>query len=108
MNPNFSLSMTSRYFGVEVAKYVTPDGVEIAYLRRRFIPLPDRYSTIGVHNVIAHERPDLIAFQHIGDAEQFWRIADPNAVLRPEELTETVGRSLRITLAEGIPVASNA
>jgi hypothetical protein len=108
MSPNPFLAMTSRYYGVETAKYIMPDGTEVAYLRRRFIPLPDRYSTIGIHVVKDGERPDLVAFQHLGDAEQFWRIADPNAVLRPEELTETTGKSLRITLAEGVPGPSNA
>jgi len=99
---------TSRYYGVEIVKRTEPDGREVAYLRRRFIPLPDSYSTLQEHVVQPGERPDHIAFQYIGDPEQFWRIADPNAVLRPEELTDTPGEKLRITLAEGIPGPSNA
>jgi hypothetical protein len=42
------------------------------------------------------------------DAEQFWRIADANAALHPNELTAQPGRRLRITLPEGIPGPSNA
>jgi hypothetical protein len=99
--PNFPI--TSRYYGIEVAKFTTADGDEIAYLRRRFIPLPDRYVTLQEHVVTQDERPDNVTFRFFGDAEQFWRLADPNTVLRPEELTETAGRRLRITLAEGIP-----
>ena len=34
---------------------------------------------------------------------QFWRVCDANAAMRPDELTETIGRRLRITLPEGIP-----
>ena len=39
----------------------------------------------------------------LGDAEQFWRICDANRAMRPDELTETTGRRLRITLPEDIP-----
>ena len=42
------------------------------------------------------------------DPEQFWRLCDANAAMRPDELTESVGRRLRITLPEGIPGVSNA
>ena len=51
------------------------------------------------------ERLDNIAAQYLGDPEQFWRICDANGAMRPDELTETVGRRLRITLPEGIPGA---
>ncbi|MFZ1707308.1 MAG: LysM domain-containing protein, partial [Anaerolineae bacterium] len=55
------------------------------------------------HTVAEGERPDLIAAAYLGDPEQFWRLCDANGVMRPEELTEEVGRRLRITLPEGIP-----
>jgi hypothetical protein len=32
-----------------------------------------------------------------------WRLCDANGAMRPDELTETPGRRLRITLPEGIP-----
>ena len=54
------------------------------------------------------ERLDIIAAQHLGDPEQFWRLCDANGAMRPDELTETVGRRLRITLPEGIPGPRNA
>jgi hypothetical protein len=38
----------------------------------------------------------------------FWRICDANGAMQPEELTQTVGRRLRITLPEGIPTTPNA
>jgi hypothetical protein len=31
-----------------------------------------------------------------------WRICDANDAMRPDELMETIGRRLRITLPEGI------
>ena len=55
------------------------------------------------HTSSQGERLDNIAAQYLGDPEQFWRLCDANGALRPGELTETVGRRLRITLPEGIP-----
>jgi len=46
---------------------------------------------------------DQIAAREMGDPEAFWRICDSNAAMRPDALTETIGRRLRITLPEGIP-----
>ena len=86
----------------------TADGKTIVYLRRRFVPPPERFALLSEHIVTEGERLDNIAAQYLGDPEQFWRICDANGAMRPEELTETVGRRLRITLPEGIPGAPNA
>jgi len=48
------------------------------------------------------ERLDHIAAHYFGDPELFWRICDANRAMRPEELTETEGRRLLITLPEGV------
>jgi hypothetical protein len=93
---------TSRYHGVEIAKLALPDGREIAHLRRRFVPDPERFALLHERVVAAGERPDHLAASELGDPEAFWRIADSNRALKPEELAE-VGRRLRITLPEGIP-----
>lgn len=99
---------TSRYYGIETATMETEDGKTVVYLERRFIPQPDRYEEIREYTVTEGDRPDNIAALQMGDPEQSWRIADPNNVMRPEELTDEVGRKLRITLPEGIPGAQNA
>jgi len=44
----------------------------------------------------------------LGDPELFWRVCDANRAMRPDELTETIGRRLRITLPEGIPATPGA
>jgi hypothetical protein len=36
----------------------------------------------------------------------FWRLADANNAMRPEELVQTVGRQLKITLPQGITGSS--
>jgi hypothetical protein len=98
----------SRYYLTKTARLVREDGTEVVYLRRRFVPRPERFAVVGEHVVSEGERLDLVAHQYLGDPEQFWRIADANGAVRPEELTEEPGRRLRITLPEGIPGASNA
>jgi hypothetical protein len=93
--------ITSRYAGLPFADYVTPDGRTIVYVRRRFVPSPDRFDTLLEHLVTEGERLDVITAQHLGDPEQFWRVCDANGAIVPAEL-EVVGRRIRITLPEGI------
>ena len=101
-------SPTSRYYGLATAIFVDPDGIEHVYLKRRFVPPPERFTLLLEHQVKPRERLDNITAQHLDDPEQFWRIADANRAMRPEELVETPGKRLRITLPEGIPGGSYA
>lgn len=99
---------TSRYHGIDTATLETPGGQTIAYLRRRFVPPPERFALLQEYTVTQGDRLDNLAAQFVGDPERFWQLCDANAAVRPEELTETIGRVLRITLPEGIPGAPNA
>jgi hypothetical protein len=94
---------TSRHSGIGATTLETADGKAIAYLRRRFAPQPERLALLREHIVTEGERLDHLAAQYLGDPEQFWRICDANGAMRPDELTEAAGRTLRITLPEGIP-----
>jgi hypothetical protein len=107
MNGN-PFSPTSRYAAVETATLEDETGNTIIYLKRRFLPSPERFSFLQEHVVKQKERLDNITAQYLDDPEQFWRICDANRAMRPNELTETVGRRLRITLPEGIPGMPNA
>jgi hypothetical protein len=98
----------SRYSGIETATIETAEGKVIIFLRRRFLPDPARFALLEEHVVLQGERLDNITAKYLGDPEQFWRICDANGAMRPDELTETVGRHLRITLPEGIPGIPNA
>ena len=97
-----SFPLTSRYAGLETASLETADGRAIVYLRRRFVPPPERFALLTEHTVSGGERLDTIAAQYLGDPEQYWRICDANNAIRPTDLLEP-GRPLRITLPEGIP-----
>ena len=104
----YNFPMTSRYYGIPTVTITESDGRVVAYLQRRFLPAPERFALLQVHRVTDGERLDNIAGRYLSDAEAFWRIADANRAMRPDELTEVVGRALRITLPEGVPGASNA
>jgi hypothetical protein len=54
------------------------------------------------------DRLDLIAAKYLGDPLMFWLICDANGAIRPDELTETPGTVLNITMPRGIPGATNA
>jgi hypothetical protein len=99
---------TSRYALTPTTTWRRPDGTPVSYLTRRFLPSPEDFALLQWHVVVQGERLDRIAAQHLGDPEQFWRLCDANRALRPAELTETIGRPLRITLPEGIPGVPHA
>jgi hypothetical protein len=99
---------TSRYAQIDTTTLETADGRTVRYLRRRFVPLPERHSLLQEHVVTQGDRLDNITARYLGDPEQFWRLCDANGALRPDELTETIGRRLRITLPAGIPGTANA
>ena len=98
---------TSRYYNIETADFVASDGRIVRYLRRRFLPPLDRFTLVQMVMVTEGDRLDNLSARYLGDAEQFWRLADANPVLRPEELEE-IGRQMRVTLPEGIPGTPNA
>lgn len=98
-----NFAMNSRYISTETATLETATHKTIAYLRRRFLPQPEKFALLQEHSVTEGDRLDNVTARYLTDPEQFWRICDANTAMRPDELTETVGRLLRITLPEGIP-----
>jgi hypothetical protein len=95
----------SRYHGLSTATLERPDGTVVVYLRRRFVPPPEQFADLLLHTVVEGDRLDLLAARYLGDPEAFWRLADANRALQPEELLVEVGRRLRVTLPAGIPGA---
>jgi hypothetical protein len=94
-------STTSRYYNVPTAELTGPDGRKIIYVRRRFISVVPTDSVQTEHAVTEGERLDNITARYLGDAEQFWRIADANNAMQPEALTDEIGRRLLIPLQQG-------
>jgi hypothetical protein len=91
---------TSRYHDAEIGVHRLPDGTEVRYAKRRLLPPLAQEETQG-HTVGAGERPDLLGQRYFGDPGQWWRIADANPVVDPDELTREAGRVVRIPLAGG-------
>ena len=83
--------------------YAPADGRTVAYVTRRFLPPPENFATIQTLTLAAGQRPDQLAVQYLGVAEQWWRLADANGAMQPEAMTAVPGSSLRITLPEGVP-----
>src|SRR6266536_1198198 len=95
--------VTSRYSGIEIAKFATADGREESYVRRRFLPLANPMP-LSEHTVTQGDRLDNITARYLGDPEQFWRVCDANNAMQPEELTDDahIGRRLIIPLPQGV------
>lgn len=101
-------AISSRYLNTPTAEYETATGKKYVYMRRRFVPPPEMFELLQEHVVSEGERLDNVTAQYLGDPELFWQVADANRAMRPEALTETIGRRLRITLPAGIPGTPNA
>ncbi len=108
--PSVSFPTDSRYFGWSTQTYTGPDGQMVTYLQRRFVPQPGppNFSTMATHTVRNGDRLDLIAAKYYGDPLMAWLLCDANGATRPEELVETPGRVLNITLPQGTPGVPSA
>lgn len=108
--PPVNFPADSRYYGSGTLTYTAPNGQNITYLARRFVPQPGapNYATIAQHAVKQGDRLDLIAAKYLGDPLVFWLICDANGAVRPASLVETPGRVINITTPQGVPGASSA
>lgn len=92
----------SRYYRTPEANITVKDsrGEEhrLVYKRRRFIPPLEDTGTFIEHAVKQGERLDIISARYTGDPTQFWRICDSNLTLKPDELTDEIGRSIKIAI----------
>lgn len=95
---------TSRYYKLKIVTLSTTgsDGlpIEIRYVKRRFIPSNRGATTLIKHTVTQGERLDNIAARYLSDPRQFWLICDANYVLQPDELTDTIGSVIEITMPQ--------
>jgi hypothetical protein len=86
----------SRYYAIADAVYHHPDGREIKYKQRRFLPLAHRLPLFGEEIVQVGDRPDTITARTLGDPLQYWRVCDANNTMNPFDLTATIGARVRI------------
>jgi hypothetical protein len=101
--PSSPFEPQSRYSGVQLAVLERrPDEPVVVYVRRRFIPAPHALTIAARHVVSALDRPDLLGAKYLGAPLLYWLIADANAVVDPNELTDTLGRRVDIPLPPGM------
>ena len=93
----------SRYHGVGITQIQEGQSPPVVYLQRRFIPQQETFATLQTHLIEAHDRIDNLANTYLGTPQLYWRICDANGVIQPNEVTETVGSRVRITLPAGFP-----
>ncbi|WP_308050732.1 LysM domain-containing protein [Streptomyces purpurogeneiscleroticus] len=72
------------------------------YAKRRLLPplSHDADETVP-HTVSAGERADQLGQRYFGDSGQWWRVADANPVLAPDELTDEPGEQIAVPLPGG-------
>jgi hypothetical protein len=94
----------SRYANIETGTFTVTrsDGTTrmVRYVRRRFIPPAAALTVVLEHTVTEGDRLDNITARYLGEPTFFWRVADANNAMRPEELTEEIGRTINIALPE--------
>lgn len=101
--PSAPFDAASRYNGVPLKLHQPrPEQPGIAHVGRRLIPAQSSIGVAARYVVNGSDRPDGVAARTLGDPLLLWRLADANAVLSPDELTDTLGRSLVIPLPPGM------
>jgi hypothetical protein len=89
-----------RYAKSEVRVRQGPDGKEIAYLARRFLPDPDVLVLAGVATMEPGDRIDLFSARVQGVPTAWWRIADAHRLIHPDDLEDPPLQRLKVPLPE--------
>lgn len=90
------LDSTSRYAPLKNLTHKLPDGREVIYKERRFLPQGDEVPAQGTATVRSGERLDTLTARTLGDPLLFWRICDANNVMDPWVDASAAGRVLRV------------
>jgi hypothetical protein len=91
---------TSRYFQIETATYTVLGDRQISYKRRRFLPQGETLPLLVELRTGRGDRLDLLAAKTIGDPLQYWRLADANNAMHPDDLTAEPDTSLRVPVPQ--------
>ena len=91
----------SRYHGAPMKTTTLPDGREVRYTGRRFVPAPESIEFEAVHLVRSGDRLDLMAAQYFANPSQGWKILDANQIRNPRSALQDTGSRLAIGQAIG-------
>lgn len=84
---------TSRYTSVDDYTVKDSQGRQVKIKKIRFIPATPAKLT---RQVVQGDRQDLLAYLYYQAPERYWRIADANEVMDPDELVVQPGRQILI------------
>jgi hypothetical protein len=87
---------SSRYASLRNLTLTLPDGREVVYKERRFLPQGEELPAQGSVTVRHGDRLDLVAARAIGDPLLFWRLCDAGNVMNPLVDTCVPGRVFRV------------
>ena len=95
---------TSRYYNIDTKTIDITDADgstrQVRYVQRRIIAPPANSLTVIEHTVTQGDRLDNITDRYLGDPTEFWLVCDANNVMRPNDLTDTIGRVIKIVLPQ--------
>jgi len=91
---------TSRYSRIPESTIVTPEGRQVTYKQRRFLPQGASMRIISSTTAQEGDRLDLIAARTLGSAEMAWRICDANNAMNPFDLADPPGTVLHVPMPQ--------
>lgn len=83
----------SRYEKVEDYKFKRSDGSEVLLKKKRTMKEP---GSRMIHTVQEGERTDILAHRYYRDPLKFWKLADGNSEVNPEDLLEVPGDKILV------------
>jgi hypothetical protein len=98
-----SFGTESRYYRVPVLSRFGPNGEQVDYVARRFIPPPEDFAVLQRYRVRQGDRIDVIAASLLGNALSYWQICDANLAQEADDPTSVPGAFIVISLPAGIP-----
>jgi hypothetical protein len=106
--PTTTFPPTSRYAQTPVEEFDPGDGSpSVPFLGRRFCPRAEKLALLYQVRIAEGDRRDVLGWRHLGDPELWWQLADSNGAVDPRELTDPIGKTLRVTLPAGVPGPGN-
>jgi hypothetical protein len=87
------LNPSSRYYTLPTFTVGTTNGRSVTLIKLRLIPT---VASVTTWDVTQADRPDLVAWHFYKDGPRFWRIADADKVLDPNDSYRVPGDTVQI------------
>lgn len=90
----------SRYARLPTATLTTPDGREITYVRRRFVPPSGALVLLVEATVQDGDRLDRLTARTLGNPTHSWRVCDANDAMHPDDVLGEPGSKVRVPVPQ--------